>query len=538
MVSNLGLSLRSAPSARLEGRGRLGRFVNKLVLISVSAREPVPARFNLARYCLAENARLRPGATALTVIGDAGVRRWTHAAFDLEVRRLGAGLASLGLEPGARVMIRMGNEANAALLYFASIAAGFVPLLASSQLTFEEADFLLRDCGASALALGAAFEEEAHGGGFAVLRGGDIARLSDCAPLDDYADTAADDPAYLVYTSGTASRPKGVLHAHRAAWGRRPMRAHWTGLGPGDVMLHAGAINWTYTLGVGIVDPLSAGGSAVLYNGHPDPNVWPRLIAEHRATVFAAVPGVYRQILKYAAPEKADLSSLRHGLSAGAALAPSLLAEWRARTGKEIYEAFGMSECSTFISSGPTTPVHPGSPGRPQPGRVVAALPQDGGETPLPPGETGILAVRRDEPGLMLGYWNRSEEEREAFRGDWFVSGDLVEFDAEGYMHHHGRADEVMNAGGYRVSPAEVEKCLAAFDHVAEAAAAERPGRDADSTIIKAYVVMRDGAAHDEAAILAHCQAHLAAYKRPRAVVFLDALPRNANGKLNRRALP
>jgi acyl-coenzyme A synthetase/AMP-(fatty) acid ligase len=139
---------------------------------------------------------------------------------------------------------------------------------------------------------------------------------------------------------------------------------------------------------------------------------------------------------------------------------------------------------------------------------------------------------------MMLGYWNRPEEEREAFRGDWFASGDLVEFDADGYMWRHGRADEVMNAGGFRVSPAEVEKCLLAFDHVAEAAVAERPGRDAESTIIKAYVVMRDGAPADEAAVLAHCHAHLAAYKRPRAVVFLDALPRNANGKLNRSALP
>ncbi|MCX7898875.1 MAG: fatty acid--CoA ligase family protein, partial [Methylocystis sp.] len=349
---------------------------------------------------------------------------------------------------------------------------------------------------------------------------------------------AADDPAYLVYTSGTTSRPKGVLHAHRAAWGRRPMRAHWTGLGPGDVMLHAGAINWTYTLGVGIVDPLSVGGSVVLYNGRPDPAVWPQLIEAHRATIFAAVPGVYRQILKYGAPERADLSSLRHGLSAGAALPPGLYAEWRARTGKDIYEAFGMSEVSTFISSGPTTPVRPGSPGRPQPGRLVAALPVEGGETPLPAGETGVLAVRRDDPGLMLGYWDRPEEQSEAFRGKWFVSGDLVDFDADGYMHHHGRTDEVMNAGGYRVSPAEVEKCLLSVDGVTEAAVAERPGRDAETTIIKAYVVAREGATLDEAAILAHCRAHLAGYKCPKAVVFLNALPRNSNGKLMRAALP
>lgn len=507
-------------------------------MMQTASLKPVPARFNLARYCLAENARLRPDAPALTVVGDEAALRWTHAELDLRVRRLAAGLRALGLPSGARVMIRMGNEANAALCYFSAIAAGYVALLASSQLTFEEAAFLLRDCGASALALGAAFEKEAHEGEAIVLRGADLERLGESDPLDDYADTAADDPAYLVYTSGTTSRPKGVLHAHRAAWGRRPMREHWTGLGPGDVMLHAGAINWTYTLGVGVVDPLSAGACAVLYNGHPDPAVWPRLIETRRATVFAAVPGVFRQILKYGAPERADLTSLRHALSAGAALPPSLLAEWRARTGKEIYEAFGMSEISTFVSSGPTTPARPDSPGRPQPGRIVAALPQEGGATPLPTGETGLLAVRRDDPGMMLRYWNRPEEERDAFRGEWFVSGDLVEFDADGYMWRHGRVDEVMNAGGYRVSPAEVEKTLLDFDGVTEAAAAERPGRDADATIIKAYVVMRDGAPQDEQALLAHCRAHLAAYKCPRAAIFLDALPRNANGKLNRAALP
>jgi acyl-coenzyme A synthetase/AMP-(fatty) acid ligase len=168
----------------------------------------------------------------------------------------------------------------------------------------------------------------------------------------------------------------------------------------------------------------------------------------------------------------------------------------------------------------------------------VAALPQEGGETPLRSGETGLLAVRRDDPGMMLGYWNREEEEREAFRGEWFVSGDLVEFDADGYMWRHGRVDEVMNAGGYRVSPAEVEKRLLEINGVVDAAAAERAGRDATATIIKAYVVTRDGAARDETAILEYCRAHLAAYKCPRAVMFLDALPRNANGKLNRAALP
>ncbi|ATQ67536.1 MULTISPECIES: acyl-CoA synthetase [Methylosinus] len=498
--------------------------------------EPAPARFNLARYCLAEQARAHPDRIAVTIVGDAGETSWTYGALDRDVRALAAGLRGLGLPPGARVMIRMGNEAGAVLSYFAAIAAGYVALLASAQLTEEEAGFLLADCGAGALVLGREFEGEAHVGAFAVLRGDDLTRLLAHDPID-YADTGADDPAYLVYTSGTTSRPKGVLHAHRAAWGRRPMYAHWQGLGPSDVVLHAGAMNWTYTLGVGVVDPLANGATALLYNGRPDPSAWPRLIERHRATIFAAVPGVYRQILKYAALASHDLRSLRHGLTAGAALSPSLLEEWRARVGTELYEAFGMSEISTFVSSGPTTPVRPGSPGRPQPGRRVAVLPRDGGTEPLGVGETGVLAVRRGEPGLMLRYWNRPDEERLSFRGDWFVSGDLVEIDAESYVWHHGRADEVMNALGYRVSPAEVEKCLAAHPLVAEAAVAERPGRD-DQTIIKAYVVARDGETLSEEAILAHCAQHLAAYKRPRVVVFLEALPRNRNGKLLRAALP
>jgi acyl-coenzyme A synthetase/AMP-(fatty) acid ligase len=500
-------------------------------------RDPVPERFNLARYCLAENARGRPNEPALTVVGDEGELRWTYGELDEKVRRLAAGLALLRLPPFSRVMLRMGNEANAVLAYFAAIAAGHVPLLASSQLTNEEADFLFADCGAAAIVLGQSYEGEAYSGREAiVLRGQDLERLGACDPIADYANTSADDPAYLIYTSGTTSQPKGVLHAQRAAWGRRPMHRHWMGLTASDVVLHAGAMNWTYTLGVGVVDPLANGAAALLYNGRPDPAIWPALIESCRATIFAAVPGVYRQILKSGAIARHDLSSLRHCLSAGAALAPGLLFEWREKTGKEIYEAFGMSEISTFISSGPTVPVRPGSPGRPQPRRQVAVLPQGGGVVPLPSGQTGVLAVHRSEPGLMLRYWNRPEEE-EAFRGEWFVSGDLVEIDADGYVWHHGRRDEVMNAMGYRVSPAEVEKCLMSCAGVADAAVAERPGRDVEATIIKAYVVMNVNAPQLEDEILAHCRAHLAAYKCPRAVTFLEALPRNANGKLDRSRL-
>jgi acyl-coenzyme A synthetase/AMP-(fatty) acid ligase len=195
-----------------------------------------------------------------------------------------------------------------------------------------------------------------------------------------------------------------------------------------------------------------------------------------------------------------------------------------------------MSECSTYISSSPSVPVKPGSPGKPQAGRRVAILPQHGGDAPLPPGQTGLLAVHRSDPGLMLGYLNRPEEEAAVWRGEWFCGGDLAAMDEDGYVWFHGRADDVMTAMGYRVSPQEVEAVMARHPDVAEVAVAELQVRD-DVAVIAAFVVPRPGAAPDREALLAHARRHLAAYKAPREVVFVGNLPRSANGKVIRRLL-
>lgn len=497
-----------------------------------------PPRFNAARHCLEENARLRGDKTALVMVGEGGaVSRLTYAEIDRAVRAIAAGLLDLGLRLGDRVMIRMGNETDYVLVYFGALAAGLVALPSSPQLTADEAAFLMDNAEVSAVVVGEGFSKPAAGpGGRVWLDAGDIAAMKAGAPLAGYADTASDDPATLVYTSGTTSRPKGVLHAHRAVWGRRPMHAHWLGLTETDVMLHAGTMNWTYTLGVGITDPWACGATAMLYNGPRDRGIWPALIAAHGATIFAAVPSVYRQILKYADLSAHDLSRLRHGVTAGEALSPDLLDDWTGITGKPLYEALGMSEISTYVSSGPTIPVRPGSPGRPQPGRRVAILPVEGAPEPLPPGVTGLLAVHHSEPGLMLGYWRRPEEEAAVMRGDWFAGGDLASLDADGYVHFHGRNDDLMNAMGYRVSPVEVEGVLAEHPDVAEVGVAELAVR-ADLRVIAAFVVLRPGAQPDAEGLIGWCGERLAAYKTPREIRFLDALPRTANGKVQRKRL-
>lgn len=511
---------------------------------------PPPERFNIARYCLAANAAAMPDKTALIVVGDGEDRRWTYGELDLAVRRLAGGLGRLELPPGERLMIRMENDVPYILTFFAALAAGLVPLPSSAALTGEEAEFLLSDSAAAAVALSDELKlrhdvpPHVH-----VLHTEDIVELTQRDAAIDYADTAADDPGFLIYTSGTVGRPKGVLHGHRTAWGRRPMYKGWYGISGDDVILHAGAFNWTYTLGVGMIDPWANGATAILYNGPPDPAVWPELIHRYAVTIFATVPSLYRRILKYGFLHRERFATLRHGLTAGEALPPEVLEGWRAATGTNLYEALGMSEISTYISTGPGMTIKPGSPGKPQPARRVAILPTETGDNtapeakarqPLPPGEVGLLAVHRSDPGLMLGYWRRPEEEAMVYRGEWFCGGDLAHIDDDGYVWFHGRNDDILNPMGYRLSPLEIETALDRHPLVHEVAVTElavSPGVN----ILAAFVVPHGSGPHgqrDEALILNWAREHLATYKVPRKIVFVEHLPRTRNGKLLRRDLP
>jgi acyl-coenzyme A synthetase/AMP-(fatty) acid ligase len=500
-------------------------------------RAPVAGALNLARACLAGRARdpRYAGRPALTFRYGDRSESWTYAAAWERVERIGRGLLARGLEPGDRVLVRLPHSPAYAFAFFGANAAGLVPVPASPQLTAEEAAFLAADAAPRA----ACTTPELALPGFEGLELGpeDLERLDGGGPLPE---TAAEAPAFLIYTSGTQARPKGVLHAQRTLYGRALMWDAWEGFGAEDVALHAGTLNWSYTLGVGLMDVWASGGHAMLYGGPPGPAVWAPLIAAHGVTVFTAVPTVYRQLLKYGAPEEHDLSSLRHGLCAGEPLLPALRDEWRARVGTELFEALGMTEVSTYVSSGPATPVRPGSPGRPQPGRRVAILAEDGdldgGTAPLPAGEAGLLAVHRSDPGLMLGYWRRPEEEAAVFRGEWFTGGDLAALDEDGYVWFQGRADDVIKSFGYRLSPVEIEAALESAPGVSEVAVVGLQV-DPTKTLVTACVVPEDGVRLDEAALRAHAEAHLAGYKQPHQYALVEDLPRTRNGKLQRRAL-
>lgn len=498
-------------------------------LFDIGPPPPCPPRFNLAAHALWNGQAGE--AVALSLYGDACAlrERWRYDDLRDAVGRVAGGFRALGLKPGDRIMLRLGHSSRFPLLFLGAVAAGCIAVPTSAMLTQREASFIAEDLDAALICVDDALSFQT---GRRTLDGAAMDALLKGDPTSPV-DTARDDPAFIVYTSGSSGRPKGVAHAHRSAWARRMMWRGWYGLTADDVLLHAGAFNWTYTLGAGLLDPWGAGATAAIYDGPQDPTIWPRLAAASGATIFAATPGVYRRILTYGGDIGDGFAGLRHGLTAGEKMPETLIDRWREQTGKPLYEALGMSEISTYISGSPGALPRSGRIGRPQEGRRVAIL-APGAVEPAPIGETGELAVSRSDPGLMLGYWNAPNETRAAQRGEWFVTGDIAEMDADGYIAYRGRADDLINAGGYRVAPQEVEDALLSHPGVQEAAAAAAAVRE-DVSVLAAFVV---APGVDAAALDAWCAERLAAYKRPRTVKFVDALPRTPTGKLRRRDLP
>ena len=482
---------------------------------------PAPASFNMAAHVLAHADRLAD-KPALEIVG-ATTTTFTYADIARAVRGTATGLLQLGLKPGDHVLLQLGNTAEFPIAYLGAITAGIIPVPVSSQLTAPEV-------AAIAATIQPALTIRAEGMARAPGRAVPASVLAGfhALPPADFALGDPNRPAYIIYTSGTSGKPRPVVHAHRAIWARQMMWDGWYGLTEDDRLMHAGAFNWTYTLGTGLMDPWSVGATALIPADGTTADQLPALLARHKATIFAAAPGVFRRFLRADIPAQPDL---RHALSAGEKLAEDYRADWEAQTGTPIYEAFGMSECSTFISGSPAHPAPPGTSGYPQPGRRVALIGPDG---PVERGTPGTIAIHRSDPGLMLGYLDAPDETAARFQGDWFLTGDIGIMDAGGAITYAGRADDMMNAGGYRVSPVEVEDALTAHPLILEAAACAVQIRTGTS-VIAAFYVATD--VIDEGELRDFMAARLAGYKLPRIYVARDALPRGANNKLLRRVL-
>ena len=490
-----------------------------------------PAQFNLAAYAL-RHASETPNKTALELIGGSRHDIWSFHRLEQAVLATGAGLLDRGLRPGDLVLLRLGHSIDFPLSFLGAIAVGLVPVPCAAQLTEIEIAKLILDLAPAAII----YDPEI--GCFATERAANTAcQIIDLAVLRDMrqgppASYLRGDPnrlAYIIYTSGSSGTPRAVMHAHRTIWARRMMGADWADIHRTDRLLHAGAFNWTYTLGTGLLDPWRCGATSVISATPGKFNNLPQLLNRHEITIFAAVPAVFRKIL--ADQTTLELPKLRHALSAGEKMPDTLQNAWRGATGCPVYEAYGMSECSTFISASPSHPARPGAVGLPQTGRRVAIVDNDG---PVAIGTQGMIAISRHDQGLMLGYRHAKQALGRLVDGEWFVTGDQGIMDRDGQIEYCGRADDIMTAGGYRVSPLEVEAALRLYPNIGDIAVTEVEVRPHVSVIAAFYTGSVD---LDHDAVNRFVKTRLARYKQPRLYVHISRLPTGPNNKILRHKL-
>lgn len=518
-----------------------------------SFRWQIPDRFNIASAILDRHAEATPDAPALIIVGSEGEPRvYSFKALQADANRLANALTALGLQRGDIIAIHLPQSVEALLAHAAVQKLGAIGLPMFNLFGPEAISYRLEDSGARAListseGLGrigigisgiASLAAVISVGGPA--EGGTaefwplIARASDRFKT---ADTAAEDPALLMYTSGTTGPPKGVLHAGRVLLGHLP-GVEW----PHDGFPKPGDRFWTpadWAWAGGLLDVLLPS----LYHGVPvvaatrarfDPDWALDLMARHDIRNVFMPPTALRLLRNGSDPRRYPLK-LRSVGSGGETLGAEMLAWGQEALGLPINEFFGQTEVNLVVgNSNLLFPAKAGSMGRALPGHTVEVVDDKG--TPLPPGEVGIIAVRAPDPVMFLSYWQKPEATAEKFRGPWCLLGDRGRKDEEGHFWYLGRDDDIISSAGYRIGPGEVEASLERHPAVLQAGVIGVPDK-VRGEAVAAYVVLKPGFSPSEALaaeIQGFVKHELAAHEYPRLIRFLTELPVTVTGKVRR----
>lgn len=498
-----------------------------------------PPRFNIAEYFL--DARVAEGrGTRTAIITDHATL--TYDDLKALANRFAGVLRARGVEPEQRVIVALDDGPEFAAALFGVLKIGAVAVMVNPHLRPDEIPYFYDYTRAKLAVLGragrAAFEQAAGTAAHRplLLAVDDPAtnhELAHASPdFENYA-THRDDAAIWLFSGGTTGKPKAVVQTHTSfantteCYAKQVIR-----YGEDDRTLSVPKLFFGYATGSNLFFPLAAGGAAVLFPERATPEVVFQKIARHRPTILINVPTMVNQMVSHPEARSHDLSSLRLATSAGEALPVELYRRWIETFGVELLDGLGTAEMwHIFISQRPGA-VKPGTLGTVVPGFEVRVCDEDG--NPLPDGEVGWLWVRGNSRAIC--YWQQMDRTMQQFRGEWYVSGDLVRRDADGYVTYCGRADDLLKVKGKWLAPQEVESCLLEHPRVAEAAVVGV----ADATGLTtpcAFVVPNgspDGLPEELAGFVAE---RLASYKQPTRFIVLDHLPRTHLGKVNRKEL-
>jgi 2-aminobenzoate-CoA ligase len=497
-----------------------------------------PERLNCVTELL--DRMVASGCSERVCIRTQGVS-WTYADLLEKANRIANVLVrEMGLKAGNRVLLRADNHPMTAACWLAIVKAGGVavptmPLLRAAELAaiIEKARVSLALCDkrldgelASARTACATLTDIRYFNG--ADADGLEAMMARHSPDFENADTAANDPCLIVFTSGTTGRPKATIHFHRDVlaicdcWPKSILRAT-----SDDVFIGTPPLAFSFGLGGLLLFPLRAGASTVFLE-KSSPESLLEAIARFRATICFAAPTTYRMIS--AAANRYDLSSLRKCVSAGEALSASTRELWRTVTGIELIDGIGTTEMLHIFISADERHARPGATGKVVPGYQAMIVDREGNQ--LPPGKIGRLAVKGPTGCRYLADDNQANY----VRNSWNWTGDAYRMDEDGYFYYHGRTDDMIISAGYNISPPEIEEALLAHPQVAECGVIGVPDHDRGE-IVKAFVVLRDGV--ESTPQLAKelqdfVKQKIAPYKYPRAIEFRKSLPRTEALKLQR----
>lgn len=513
----------------------------------------LPGTFNFGRDVVDAWAAKTPDRAALIWCDDSGKEeRYTFGDISRLSNRAANLLQACGVKKGDRVIVMLPRIPQWQLVMVACTKLGAIPIPCIDMLTEKDVTYRARHAGATAAVTTSANTGKFAGSGIqtrlAVGAATDIESgwLDFTAELDrasaEFAcdDTALDDPAVIYYTSGSTGLPKGVAHASRALFSWQVSARFWQELTEHDLIWCTADTGWSKA-GTSILwGPWSCGSTVLFYNGRFDPADRLVKIRKYGVTVFCGSTTEFRHLINE--PGIFDRQwRLRLAVSAGESVNPEVARRWIEQTGIPLVEAYGQTETLMTVANQAASVQKPGSMGRALPGSEMVAVDEQGDI--VPHGAAGQLALRLPNPQLMLGYWNDPaltlKTRLTCGSHEYFLTGDMVVIDEDGFIFYHGRTDDIISSAGYRIGPVEVENALMEHPAVMECAVVGSPDPDRGE-VVKAFVKLRSGVHADSALVLA-LQAHVkqttAPYKYPRLVEFVEDIPKTASGKLLRREL-
>ena len=461
-------------------------------------------------------------------------------------------LRNIGFKKGDRFLIRLPDIPEFHISFIGGVKIGAVPIPSSVMFRAHEIEYRINDSNSKAVITTSKYVKDVQGikdncptlEHIIVVDDPKNDELDYKSLMNDSSeslkleDTKRSDIAFFCYTSGTTGNPKGAVHLHQWVPGNDPSVLYWQNAEDKDIIAHTGNLSWIFPLGNGFLYIWRWGITTLIYDGKFNAERWYQLIEKYKVTNLASVPTAYRLFVTVKdAKKKYDLSLLRHCISAGEPLNPEVIKKWKDMFDLDIYDGIGMTEIMVYLSNMKGMEIKPGSCGLPQPGHICEIVDHDG--NPLPQGEPGVLAIKKGDPGLFTKYWKKPEITSKSFRNDWFLTGDVLYKDEDGYFWFSGRDDDLIMASGYRISPFEVESSIISHPDVLEVAVVASPD-SIRGVIVKAFVVLHDkNKASDELVknIQDHTKKVAAPYKYPREIEFVEELPKTQSGKIKRKDL-